>query len=96
MLLTRHVVPYCHTRQLSVNVSHKNSFKNRPDTLLKVTGPTSEGLDQFAGNIAIIRGHTENGTVMAAPMKQKEPASLKQIHPSCELQDLSELKSIEF
>ena len=31
------------------------------------------------------RGHTENGTVMAAPMKQHVRASFQQIHPSCEL-----------
>ena len=42
------------------------------------------------------RGHIENGTVMAAPMKQHVRASFQQIHPSCELQNLPGLKSFQF
>ena len=42
------------------------------------------------------RGHTENGTVMAAPMKQHVRASFQQKHPSCELLNLQGLKSVHF
>ena len=34
--------------------------------------PKAEGLDRIAGKIVTIVGQSENGTVMAAPMKQRE------------------------
>ena len=40
--------------------------------------PQSEGLDRKAGTFATARGHTENGTVMAAQMKQHVWASFQQ------------------
>ena len=42
------------------------------------------------------RGHTENGTVTAVPVKQRVRASFQQIHPSCELQNLPGLKYFHF